>query len=138
MSYTTRDIYSYKCYFPDNTIIVQDDTIYDHTNSDYTKVVEFTLRNKINPTSKLRFSFELCANGAGETVYARWYKDGVAWGAERDVTGAAYAERNSDLIPVAELGTTFAVYSRIGSSTRVFTRNHRIEGFASIFEESYP
>jgi hypothetical protein len=138
LSYVSRPIYDYKCFYDTTDIIVAYEPQITHTNTDYTKVIEFQLINKIHPNSELTLHYEMHSCDAGQHVLGIWYLNGVPYTTADDAIGTGAQEFDHDITTPLQIGDILTLYTkRVAPSSCVKSSDHRILGKASVFSRPY-
>jgi len=137
MVYTSRAVYDYKGFYSSTDTIITHDDIITHSETNYTKVLEFELINKIHPDSQLELYYQLRNEVNLKTAWALWYLNGVAYTGVDTVTGIGWVAQTDDITTALNRGDILALYSRTDVGGQVSTQTARIRGTSSPFSINY-
>jgi len=137
MVYTSRAVYSYQCFYSTTDVIVEVSDNIIHTETSYTKVIEFELANKIHPDSILDLFFQIRNEVGGHTTTSAWYLNGTLYSPEYTQTGVVWLDKTTDITTPLNRGDVLTLYSKTTAGGQASTRVHRIRGKSSPFSVSY-
>jgi len=123
-----------------DVLIIQDTTVRNTVNTAYTKLIAFTVKTAVL-SATCRTVFTLKGSSDIVTVYGRLYLDGVALGAERIVSSAAYQTFTEDL-NLQGSGHVIELYLKTQAGATVYTNEFSIKGDSAEteldWEQTYP
>jgi len=133
MSYTNRQRYDYKYYYPSDTVLAFSDTTTSTTNTTPTKVCELQLKNDIQGTSNFRFKFAIkCVSGGNG--YGRVYRNGTAIGSTQTRAGD-WQDYSEDLTTTGwHRGDLIQLYVWADATHVAWGKNLAVCGTSSLWE----